>query len=157
MSKEINIRPFTQKDFQRLCQIHDPARQEELDLANLSEAFIPLSIAADREGLFDYQILVAEMEGFVVGFVAFTDDELAWLYVDREYSRHGIGTSLVNAVLKKMHEPISIEVLNGNIPALNFYQKFGFEIVKTESGRMPGNEEFSVTVHVLRNSIETYS
>lgn len=59
MSKEINIRPFIQKDFQRLCQIHDPARQEELDLANLSEAFIPLSIAADREGLFDYQILVA--------------------------------------------------------------------------------------------------
>ncbi len=130
MSKEINIRPFIQKDFQRLCQIHDPARQEELDLANLSEAFIPLSIAADREGLFDYQILVAEMEGFVVGFVAFTDDELAWLYVDREYSRLGIGTSLVNVVLKKMHEPISIEVLNGNTPALNFYQKFGFEIVK---------------------------
>ncbi|HEL1837649.1 TPA: GNAT family N-acetyltransferase [Streptococcus suis] len=150
MSKEINIRPFIQTDFQRLCQIHDPARQEELDLANLSEAFIPLSIAADREGLFDYQILVAEMEGFVVGFVAFTDDELAWLYVDREYSRYGIGTALVNVVLKKMHEPISIEVLTGNTPALNFYQKFGFEIVKTESGQMPGNEEFSVTVHILR-------
>lgn len=150
MSKEINIRPFIQKDFQRLCQIHDPARQEELDLANLSEAFIPLSIAADREGLFDYQILVAEMEGFVVGFVAFTDDELAWLYVDREYSRHGIGTSLVNVVLKKMHEPISIEVLEGNLPALSFYKKFGFEIVNTETGQMPGNEEFSVTVHILR-------
>ncbi|HEP1836306.1 TPA: GNAT family N-acetyltransferase [Streptococcus suis] len=150
MSKEINIRPFIQKDFQRLCQIHDPARQEELDLANLSEAFIPLSIAADREGVFDYQILVAEMEGFVVGFVAFTDDELAWLYVDREYSRHGIGTSLVNVVLKKMHEPISIEVLEGNLPALSFYKKFGFEIVNTETGQMPGNEEFSVTVHILR-------
>lgn len=150
MSKEINIRPFIQKDFQRLCQIHDPARQEELDLANLSEAFIPLSIAADREGLFDYQILVAEMEGLVVGFVAFTDDELAWLYVDREYSRHGIGTALVNVVLEKIYEPISIEVLNGNTPALNFYQKFGFEIVKTESGQMPGNEGFSVTVHILK-------
>lgn len=75
---------------------------------------------------------------------------LAWLYVDREYSRHGIGTALVNVVLKKMHEPISIEVLNGNTPALNFYQKFGFEIVKTESGQMPGNEEFSVTVHILK-------
>lgn len=150
MSKEINIRPYIQKDFHRLCQIHDPARQEELDLANLSEAFIPLSIAADREGVFDYQILVAEMEGFVVGFVAFTDDELAWLYVDREYSRHGIGTELVNVVLKKMRKPISIEVLTGNTPALNFYQKIGFEIVRTESGQMPGNEEFSVTVHILK-------
>ncbi|ANM47633.1 GNAT family N-acetyltransferase [Streptococcus suis] len=150
MSKEIYIRQYLQEDFERLCQIHDPARQEELDLANLSEAFIPLSIAADREGLFDYQILVAEMEGFVVGFVAFTDDELAWLYVDREYSRHGIGTSLVNVVLKKMHEPISIEVLEGNLPALSFYKKFGFEIVNTETGQMPGNEEFSVTVHILR-------
>ncbi|HEL1693092.1 TPA: GNAT family N-acetyltransferase [Streptococcus suis] len=150
MSKEINIRQYLQEDFERLCQIHDPARQEELDLANLSEAFIPLSIAADREGLFDYQILVAEMEGFVVGFVAFTDDELAWLYVDREYSRYRIGTALVNAVLKKMHEPISIEVLEGNLPALSFYKKFGFEIVNTETGQMPGNEEFSVTVHILK-------
>ncbi|HEL2219446.1 TPA: GNAT family N-acetyltransferase [Streptococcus suis] len=142
METTVYIRQYLQEDFERLCQIHDPARQEKLDLANLSEAFIPLSIATDREGLFDYQILVAEMEGFVVGFVAFTDDELAWLYVDREYSRHGIGTALVNVVLKKMHEPISIEVLTGNTPALNFYRKFGFEIVKTESGQMQGMKSF---------------
>ena len=42
-----------------------------------------------------------------------------------------------------------IEVLAGNLPALALYKKFGFEVETTQSGRMPGNEEFSVTVHVL--------
>ena len=45
---------------------------------------------------------------------------------------------------------MSIEVLEGNRPALALYLACGFREAETASGQMPGNEEFSVTCRVLR-------
>lgn len=149
---KIHIRPYQEGDFDRLAEIHDPARQSELALAGLSEAFVPLSIAADREGLFDYTVCIAEYEGSFAGFVAFEDEELAWLYVDPACTRRGIGTQLVEYALKQMAEDVSIEVLSGNTPAIALYEKCGFEITETLTGVMPGNEEFPVTVHVMKKA-----
>lgn len=87
MSLQLSIRKYEEKDFERLCQVHDPARKSELEYAGLPAAFLPLSIAAEREGLFEYQVYVAEDKGLVVGFIAFSDTELAWLYVDRSCAR----------------------------------------------------------------------
>lgn len=54
MSLQLSIRKYEEKDFERLCQVHDPARKSELEYAGLPAAFLPLSIAAEREGLFEY-------------------------------------------------------------------------------------------------------
>ncbi len=43
---ELEIREYHEADFDTLCQIHDQARKQELEAANLSEAFKPLKIAA---------------------------------------------------------------------------------------------------------------
>lgn len=145
----IQIRPYEEKDFKRLCEIHDPARKNELALANLSAAFIPLSIAAEKEDLFNYDIYVAEHEGIPVGFVAFTQEEIAWLYVDVNLSRRGIGKQLLCFALEKVQNHVTIEVLAGNTAALSLYFSCGFHIQETLTGSMPGNEAFSVTVHVL--------
>ncbi len=144
------IRPYEAEDFDALCRIHDPARKVELSLAGLSEAFLPLTVAAEREGLFEYQVFVAETDGQVRGFVAFTEDELCWLYVDEHHFRQGIGSRLIDYALGEMGGEVSIEVLEGNQPALSAYEKFGFRIRETVHGKMPGNEAFSVTVHVLK-------
>ena len=72
----MEIRPYTQADWPRIAAVHDAARPMELHLAGLDGAFLPLSVAAQREGLFDYTILVA-LKPEVVGFVAFTPEELA--------------------------------------------------------------------------------
>ena len=76
------IRPYEPSDWPRLCAIHDPARLDELQQAGLADAFLPLEVAAEREGLFDYDVLVAELDGVVCGFAAASDDELAWLSVE---------------------------------------------------------------------------
>lgn len=149
-NSKICIRPYEERDFERLCQIHDPARKNELELAGLSAAFVPLTIAAQREGLFEYQLYVAEFEGQVAGFVAFTEDELAWLYVDSNLTRRGIGSSLIHFALEKMENDVAIEVLAGNAPAIAAYSSFGFTIEETITGSMPGNEDFTVTVHVMK-------
>ena len=78
MSKDLtlDIREYQRDDWPRLCAIHDAARQNELKLAGLPQAFLPLAVAAEREGLFDYDLRVAQLGGEVAGFVAYLPDEL---------------------------------------------------------------------------------
>ncbi len=146
----ISIRDYREADWARLQAIHDAARMDELRLAGMAPAFVPLSEAAQREGLFEYVLRVAELDGTAAGFAAFTQDELAWLYVDPALSRRGVGRALVEDALERMERPVSIEVLEGNEPALEFYRSCGFREAETASGQMPGNEEFSVTCRILR-------
>lgn len=141
------IRSYTPKDFPALEAIHDPARKKELSLAGLSPAFLPLAEAAEREALFDYEILLAEQEGQVLGFVAYSEEELAWLYVAPAQQGRGIGKALVQAVLERNPKrPLCVEVLKGNEPAKRLYESCGFVLVETLSGTMPGNEGFTVQV-----------
>ena len=56
----MEIRPYAPADWPRIEAVHDAARKIELHQAGLDGAFLPLSIAAQREGLFDYTILVAQ-------------------------------------------------------------------------------------------------
>lgn len=73
----MQIRKYQESDFSTLCEIHDPARKQELAAANLTAAFIPFKIASQKEGLFDnYQVYVAQKDKTTVGFVAFNDEEL---------------------------------------------------------------------------------
>jgi GNAT superfamily N-acetyltransferase len=93
------IRPYSPTDWARPCVIHDAARLHELEAAGLSEAFLSLEDTAENEGLFDGEVLVAESEGQVQGFVAFTQHELTWLYVDPGKSRQGIGRRLLRRAI----------------------------------------------------------
>ena len=148
--EQLEIRPYQQGDWQRLQEIHDPARKEELRLAGLDAAFVPLSAAAEREGLFDYTVEVAAVDGRAVGFVAWCQEELAWLYVDTALQGRGIGTALVRHVLEvNTRRPMAIEVLEGNAPARRLYEKQGFVLRETAQGHMPGREEFFVRAWVL--------
>jgi GNAT superfamily N-acetyltransferase len=107
----IVIREYQQQDWPRLIEIHDNARVVELQLAGLSDAFIPLAEAAFNEGLFDYNIYVALVNDKVLGFVAYSDDELAWLYVDPVYKSQGIGKCLAKYVVENTEKrPICVEV-----------------------------------------------
>ncbi|HJC24034.1 MAG TPA: GNAT family N-acetyltransferase [Candidatus Eisenbergiella merdavium] len=149
---DFQIRKYEEKDFEHLAAIHDPARKKELALASLSGAFLPFRTAAEREGLFDYTVYIAEHAQRIVGFIAFSEEEIAWLYVDVNFSRKGVGRCLMDFALRRLGNDVSIEVLAGNEPALELYRSFGFEIKETVRGHMPGNESFLVTVHVMRRA-----
>lgn len=61
----------------------------------MEDAFIPLAQAAIDEGLFDYTVIVAQLDYNVVGFIAYSEDEIAWLYVDHSAMPQGVGKRLV--------------------------------------------------------------
>lgn len=147
----MKVRPSTTADWTRVCQVHDAARRDELAAAGLEDAYLKLEQTAENEGFHDYVLRVAEVDGVVVGFVAFTSDELAWLYVDPSVYGQGIGSTLIRAALDETKAPMSAEVLDGNAAAVAVYRKAGFEIIGHEQGHMPGNESFAVSVAVLRH------
>ena len=147
----MRIRPYTTNDWNRVCEIHDAARRDELAAAGLEDAYLTLAETADNEGFHEYEIRVAEHDGNVLGFVAFTPEELAWLYVDPRFYGKGIGSVLIQTALHETAAPLSAEVLNGNIAALATYKKAGFVEASRADGRMPGNESFAVSVSVLRH------
>ncbi|MDO4355928.1 MAG: GNAT family N-acetyltransferase [Clostridia bacterium] len=149
----INIREYREADWTRVEAIHDAARPMELKNAHLEAAFVPLKQAAVNEGLFEYEVRVAEIDGEVCGFVAYMEEELAWLYVDPAQMRRGVGRALVQYVLDHTRtRPLNIEVLAGNTPALKLYEAMGFHTVKVLSGKMPGKESFQVTVHCMQRA-----
>ena len=92
---------------------------------------------------------MAELDGEAAGFAAYSEEELAWLYVDPAMSRRGVGRALGRYALERMGRPASVEVLRGNEPALALYRSLGFREKETVTGRMPGNEAFTVTVRCL--------
>lgn len=150
MCRTMKIRDYANDDWTRICEIHDAARKDELLSAGLEDAFLSMEQTGENEGFSDYVVLVAELDGVVQGFVAFSDVELGWLYVDPRCYRMGVGSALVKAALLATAGSLSVEVLDGNERALSLYKKIGFAVVGRASGQMPGNERFAVSVTELR-------
>lgn len=146
----MKIVPYSPEYWEGIQAVHDPARKQELARAGLDAAFLPLTIAAEREDLFDYRLYIALEQETVLGFVAFTEDELAWLYVRPDFQRQGVGRMLAEFALERMEEAEkSVEVLFGNEPARHLYRSLGFTKETIVHGKMPGNEAFAVTVWQL--------
>lgn len=147
------IRPYRDADWGALCEVHDRARPDELRGSVDPGAFLPLAETAGPEGLFDGEVWVAEESGRaagrVVGFVAFSDDEVTWLYVHPDQYRRGIGRRLLRHAVGRCGLTVTIESLSGNAPALALYESEGFEAVKTRIGHLTGNQSFPATGVVL--------
>ena len=146
----IDIRPYKSTDWSRLCEIHDASRLDELGLTVGTDAFLTLEQTADNEGLFDDKLFVAEVDNIVQGFVAYSDEELTWLYVDPKFYRKGTGRALVRHAVADSAATLGIEILEGNMPALKLYLSEGFKVIKRVEGRLEGNEDFAAAGLVLR-------
>ncbi len=127
MDGSLQIRTYEETDWSAIEAVHDRARKIELHLAGLEEAFLPLAIAAKREGLLDYP----------------------GLYVDPAYRRRGVGRKLSEYALEKHPQIDTIETLKGNEPARKLYESLGFQVEGVERGQMPENEAFHVEVYCL--------
>ena len=146
----VSIRSYISVDWHRLCEIHYAARLDELRLTVGTDAFLTLEQTAENEGLFDDKLAVAEVQGVVQGFVAYSDTELTWLYVNPQFYEQGIGRALVRHAISDSTSAIELEVLEGNTPALKLYLSEGFKVIQRIEGKLEGNEMFATAGLVLR-------
>ena len=73
-----------------------------------------------------------EIDGLITFRISGKEMEI--LSLDSLYERRGTGTALLNAVVEKAKdadlERIVLTTTNDNLPALRFYQKRGFDLVR---------------------------
>ncbi|SFF01581.1 GNAT family N-acetyltransferase [Blastococcus tunisiensis] len=148
----VAIREYRPEDWEAIVRAHDAARLQELATVG-EEAFLSLTVTGRREGLFDECLWVAELDGAVVGFVAYAHSEITWLYVHPDAQRRGVGRALLRHALAHADDfgaegLVRVTVLDGN-PARRLYASEGFRRVATRTGRLAGNEAFEATGHVL--------
>jgi ribosomal protein S18 acetylase RimI-like enzyme len=148
----VNLRPYVVSDWAQLCVIHDAARVHELGASGLADAFLSLEQTAESEGLFAGDVFVAESQGQVHGFVAYSESELNWLYVAPDKYRQGVGRLLLRHAIHACGGNISTEVLVGNEAALALYLSEGFKILRRVDGKLTGNEAFSASGYVLQRT-----
>jgi ribosomal-protein-alanine acetyltransferase len=84
-----------------------------------------------------YRLLVAEVSGRVVGFLAWRavcseEAEILNMAVDPDYRRHGVALALFGAARGEFSGDWYLEVRESNQPARKLYEKLGF----VEAGRI---------------------
>jgi ribosomal protein S18 acetylase RimI-like enzyme len=90
-------------------------------------------------------VVVAEEDGRIVGFVAISRDDVAHgdmvehLYVHPERQRRGIGSALLEQAKRRMPAGFRLWVFQQNDPARRFYERHGLRVVRLTDGS--ANEE----------------
>lgn len=109
-------------------------------------------------------IFIALLNSTIVGTVQFVlqhdDSELAdgnftaylqSLFVDKNYRRQGIASSLIKIVefeaIQRNFQRLTIMVESDNYPALNLYQKMGFSFFKDSTNLCQGKQYFVNCLH----------
>lgn len=98
------------------------------------------------------KFLVLEVNGKVVGFndfmITFNSATISQIAVTKEFRRKGFGTILLNEMEKcfpkegdDIVENVTLEVRASNKPAINLYQKQGYEVVVVKPHYYPDGED----------------
>ena len=82
------------------------------------------------------KVLVYENDEKIIGFITATDlgetCDILSLVVDPKYRNKMVASNLIDYLISELSEDlklITLEVASKNIPAINLYEKFGFEVV----------------------------
>lgn len=146
------IRKFDKQDWSRICEIHDHARVDELSGSVDPGAFKKMEDAWEEDGLFDGSLFVGEKNGSIVGFIAWHENEITWLYIDPAFYRRGFGKKLLQFALENTSGFIRLEVLHMNLPAIEFYKDAGFRIIEKREGKLSGDSVYPATGYIMELS-----
>lgn len=85
--------------------------------------------------------LVAEIEGAVVGYASWRNDELMSLFVHPDWQGRGVGTQLIQECLREAESKGSpIAHVNSVLGAEPFYARFGFQATGADKDVKQGIE-----------------
>jgi ribosomal-protein-alanine N-acetyltransferase len=100
----------------------------------------------------NFWVYVEKSVNKVVGYIIFyPDGHIVSIAVGPMYRRKGIGTKLVEEVLKESNGDAMVEVRESNSVAQQFYKKLGF-VLQAIIPHYYGNEDALVMIRYIRGS-----
>ncbi len=129
------IRNFTESDRETLRNIYLVSRKQTFTWFDTSD-YTLADFDKDTQG---EQIMVADKEGAVIGFVSCwqPDDFIHHLFVHPAYVGLGVGKALLSAAVATLNKPVALKCLTRNEYALAFYRSHGWQIEEKGEGK-PG-------------------
>lgn len=138
-----NIRPYRHGEEQYVAELHKKLYTQEYSWGpSFTEYAVKLALEfaqhskGNREELF-----VAEADGTLIGCVMLcqTDDpnigQLRLFAVEKEYRRYGVGTALINALMRKAksagYTKLILWTASPLTAAIHHYEKLGFRITES--------------------------
>ena len=138
-----NLRHATDADADAVAEVYLRSRKELVACAPLVHSDESVREWIRHKLIAGGGVTVASVTGVVVGFVAVSQStECSWidqLYVLPTYTRHGIGTSLLDHVRNELSPPIRLYTFQCNEAARHFYEHHGFKPIAYGDGST--NEE----------------
>lgn len=153
MSDELVIREYRAADFDAVTILWRVSREKSLPEFQRAKGHF----FYEDQDYFRYEILlkdkvwVAEIAGWIAGFMAMEKDFIEQLYVHPHYWRHGVGEALLNFAREQSPEHLWLYTLQVNVNARAFYEKNGFVAEKFGISPPPENEP-DVEYHWRRSS-----
>ncbi len=139
----LHVRDFIEDDRHTLKDIYLISREQTFTWFDTS-AYTPDDFDNDTQG---EQILVADRDGAVVGFVScwLPDNFIHHLFVHPAYINHGVGNALLKAAVAVLDKPVTLKCLTRNENALGFYRSQGWVVI--EKGEGKPDEYFLMAYH----------
>lgn len=132
------IRPYRTSDWPAICHVHDRSRPDELRGSFDSRAFIPLAQDPEHEYIAACDMFVAVVGETVAAFAGIDDPYFAWLYVDPDYYRRGIGRALLKHCLAHLSVDAWTLACGNNVAAITLYKNEGFVVESRYIGENAG-------------------
>jgi GNAT superfamily N-acetyltransferase len=129
----MHVRLATRDDAVPCADIHTRARKQMTFLPTLHTAEEVLLWKRETV-LVMQEVIVAEIDGRVVGYAALNGNTLTNLYVDPHDQNQGVGSVLLRRM--KVLSPNGIEawVFEPNVSAVRFYERHEFRTVRVTDG-----------------------
>ena len=138
-----NLRRATEADADAVTEVYLRSRQELVPCAPLVHSDESVREWIQQKLVPAGSVTVASVAGVVVGFVAVSrSTECSWieqLYVLPTYTRHTIGTVLLDHARNSLPPPIRLYTFECNDAARHFYEHHGFKAIAYGDGST--NEE----------------
>lgn len=138
MDERLRIRPAEREDADSITRVFLASKATLRFLPNIhtdeeTSFFIANIVLRDQD------MLVAETNGEIGGFIAMHGDMVEHLYVRPDLLRRGIGSALLERAKERLPSGFRLWVFQDNVPARRFYERHGLRLVEETDGSR--NEE----------------